>query len=293
MRMRLFAGSLAMVSLVVACGTSGGFKTGGPDATMMQGDSGGMNGPDAMKGSDGGQPPPTDTGTGMTDASMPPIDTGPGPWNGTFAGPLTCSTTGSYSTVNCATTSEVSSSDCSAKVGGCCCGLERWDVKTGTDSAAGSVSLMPTLTTIAALTSIPSPSPFPTSGTPRTGSTENTCWALKDVSLIFARLEDDSDYHLVLSDGTTTMITEVPYPGCFSGGPWACLISRARAAVEAKIGLSELVWDQGHDHSYTVSAVGVGFWDPEHGQFDTAPNNVELHAILSICFGAGCNPSTD
>ena len=242
---------------------------------MANGDSG-AGGHDASTGSDGGRPPPTDGGAG-TDGG--PRDAGPAPppppptWDGGFSGPLACAAPGDYAT-NWANT----------------CGTQRWDVKTGTDSAATSVSLLPTLTTIAALTTIPMPASLPTA---RLAPTETTTWALKDVTLTFARLEDDSDYHLVLSDGTTTMITEVPYPGCFTGGPWACPISRARASVEKTIGLSELVLDEGHDHSYTVSVIGVGFWDPEHGQFGVAPNNLELHAILAICFGAGCDPTMD
>ena len=256
-------GSAAMiVGACLACGSSGGSSSSGKDGGATQ-DSAASG--DSSSASDGG------TGT---DSSSPGDSGGSTAWDGGFAGPLKCPGNGNYAT-NWANT----------------CGTLRWSIKTGSDSASTGVSLLPTLSTIATITAIASPSPFPSGSTPRTAPTETTVYAFKDVNLIFARLEDDSDYHLVMSNGTTTIITEVPYPGCVSGGPWGCLISRARANVEAAIGVSNLQLDMGHDHNLTVSVVGVGFWDEEHGQFDSAPNNVELHPILAICFGAGCDPA--
>jgi hypothetical protein len=264
MKRRLRLALAALVSL--GCGShGGGDENVGPDT----GESGA--GSDSATQSEGGVPL---DGGGATDGSRISDSNGPTVWDGGFSGPLTCASPGNYA-ANCA----------------CACGVERWSIKTGSDSASGGVSLLPTLTTIGQLVSIAPPSPFPSSGTPRVSGAETTAFALKDVRLVFARLEDDSDYHLVLSDGTNTMITEVPYPKCVSGGPWGCLISRARAAVEANIGVSNLMLDMGHDHNVIVSVVGVGFWDPEHGQFGVAPNNLELHAILAICFGQGCDPT--
>jgi hypothetical protein len=280
--MRALALCLAVVT-VAACGGGGknSFKGGdsGADTSAPPGDSM-IPGPDspmmATDAADTGKPP-TDTGTGTDTTPPPPKDTGPAPWDGTFKGPLTCSIPGAYSTTNHASSPE--------------CGSLRWDIKTGTDSAATGISLTPTLTTIAALTTPANPGP---SGG-RVSPIETTIWALKDVNLVFARLEDDSDYHLAIQDGSTgtTMITEVPFPGCVSGGPWGCFISRARASVEATIGVSNLMLDMGHDHDLAVSIIGAGFFDTEHGQFDVAPNGVELHAVLAICFGVGCNPTLD
>jgi hypothetical protein len=245
-----------LVGACLACGSSGGSGSSGTDGGATQdsatsGDSSSSS--DSSPGGDSG---------------------GSSAWDGGFAGPLTCPGKGNYAT-NWANT----------------CGTLRWSIKTGSDSASTGVSLLPTFSTIASVTSITPPSPFPSGSTPRTAPAETTVYAFKDVNLIFARLEDDSDYHLVMSNGTTTIITEVPYPGCVSGGPWGCLISRARANVEAAIGVSNLQLDSGHNHNLTVSVVGVGFWDEEHGQFDSAPNNVELHPVLAICFGAGCDPA--
>jgi hypothetical protein len=41
----------------------------------------------------------------------------------------------------------------------------------------------------------------------------------------------------------------------------------------------------------TVTVVGVGFFDILHGQTGVAPNAIELHPVLQICFGKGCTPS--
>jgi hypothetical protein len=34
---------------------------------------------------------------------------------------------------------------------------------------------------------------------------------------------------------------------------------------------------------------GVGFFDRIHGQTGIAPNGIELHPILGICFGQNCS----
>jgi hypothetical protein len=154
--------------------------------------------------------------------------------------------------------------------------------------------MTPKLTTVASLLAIPTITT--TSSTPRQSSEEQT-WALKNAYLNFIRLEEDGDYHMVLSDTLAisggnltgpTLIGEIPFPGCFSGGPLACNISRARATVDGKY---TLVVDQGHDEAQVVSVIGVSFFDFEHGQFGSAPNNIELHAVLALCFGEGCDPT--
>jgi hypothetical protein len=207
----------------------------------------------------------------VDDVYVPPVDASVA-WDGGFGGPLACTTPGVFK------------QNWSGQ-----CGVERWPVKTGTDTGASSVSLLPQLTTIAELTSLTMPSSLPSSS--RVAPAEKTIYALKDVKLIFARLEDDSDYHLVVSDGTRTMITEIPYPGsCTNGSKWQCEISRARAQIDGRLSLT---LDQGHVENIVVSVIGVGFWDPEHGQYGVAANDIELHPVLAFCFGAGCDPTKD
>jgi hypothetical protein len=164
------------------------------------------------------------------------------------------------------------------------CGTERWDIKTGTDPAVSSVSLSPQPTTIATLVALAAAG----GGTSRESPTETSLWELKDVTMTLIKLETDSDYHIVVSDGTHTMIVEVPYPDCASSSPWSCFISRARAEVDAKIGTIST------SPSYpglTITVRGVGFFDYLHSQTGVAPNAIELHPVLQICFGQGCTPS--
>ncbi len=257
--------------LALSCGSSaGGGDVSTADASVPGSDSG--TGSDSAPTADSGPPQPMKDAAPGGDASHPP-DSGP-PKDAGPPGMLSCTTPGNFA-------QNWSSS----------CGTLRWDVKTGTDSAATGVSLLPTLATIASLATIPSPNPFPY---PRTPPTETQVYEIRDVTLTFARLETDSDYHIVLTDGKTMMITEIPYPAspqCVNGGAWSCLISRARASVEAGLGLSQLQLNMGHNHNNTVSVVGVGFWDQEHGQYGTSANNLELHPLLGICFGQGCDPT--
>jgi hypothetical protein len=166
--------------------------------------------------------------------------------------------------------------------GGGRCGVERWSVKTGQDSAAPSVDLTPQVTTIATLTSLARPSTIPPDG--RVAPTETTVWRLNNVTLQVSKTESDSDYHLVLADGAgNTMIAETPYPDCAAASQFLCLITHGRHAADGFIGQSGL----------TVSVVGVGFFDLPHGQTGLAPNAIELHPVLGICVGQDCDPTAN
>ncbi len=242
-----------------------------------------------IDGDGGSTPPPPPPNDAGADSTTPPPDSGPTPdggpgddagpkdsgpaptgWDGGFPGPITCPGPGTW-----------------INNGGAGCGAERWTIKTGTDTAAAGISLLPKLTTIQDLQLIPAPTTFPQ--TTRIAPTEKTVFALKDVRLAFGRLEGDSDYHLMLSDLVRTIITEIPFPGgCTDGSSWQCLISHARSTVDAQnLGITSA----GKNFNTVVSVIGVGFFDPEHGQYGAAPNTIELHPLLGICFGAGCDPS--
>jgi hypothetical protein len=162
------------------------------------------------------------------------------------------------------------------------CGSERWNIKTGTDSQAASISLVPHPNTIAALVALPAAG----GGNSRESPTETTVWELKNVVLTELKEESDSDYHLVISDGTHTMIAEIPYPSCATGSPWSCFISRARSEVDARFTVSSSpVYP-----AMLITLRGVGFFDFPHSQSGLAPNAIELHPILEICFGNDCVP---
>jgi hypothetical protein len=163
------------------------------------------------------------------------------------------------------------------------CGTERWSIKTGTDSGASSISLVPQSSTIAKLVALPAV--IPTSG--RESPTEDTVWELKDVTLTELKLESDSDYHLVISDGSKTMIAEIPYMSCSVSNAWTCFMSRSRSEIDAKYTVSTSPLYP----SATITLRGVGFFDYPHGQTGVAPNAIELHPVLEVCFGHGCVPS--
>ena len=204
-------------------------------------------------------------GTGSDTGSDAGIDAG------VDAGPpaITCSNPGSYTN------------------NGGACGVERWAIKTGTDSQAAGISLVPTPTTITALRAPPAAG----GGSSRESPTETTLWELKDVILTELRLEADSDEHLVVTDPSSasdTMIIEVPYPSCATASPWLCFITHVRSELDAKF---PNISTSPQFPSVMVTVRGVGFFDTLHGQTGVAPNGVELHAVLQICFGQGCTPT--
>ncbi len=144
------------------------------------------------------------------------------------------------------------------------------------------MSLVPQSTTIATLVALPPNG----GGSSRSSPTETTLWELKDVTMSMIKLETDSDYHIVVSDGSNTMIVEIPYPGCDQGSAWSCFIQNARSTVDAKFSVSS----SPQYPAQTVTVRGVGFFDSNHGQTGVAPNAIELHPVLQICFGQGCTP---
>jgi hypothetical protein len=172
------------------------------------------------------------------------------------------------------------------------CGRERWSVKTGTDADAGHVNLTAVnATTIAYLTSQPYPGNIPSDG--RVVPVETTKWQV-DATLVEYKLEHDSDYHLVLTDGSRTMITEIPDPGCVDGSsPFRSAIAHARAQFDAHYSATDFFQNAG----VRVRVSGVGFFDFYHGQTGAAPNQVELHPVLDVVFNpppaaAGASPLT-
>jgi hypothetical protein len=158
------------------------------------------------------------------------------------------------------------------------CGVERWPVKTGTDADAGLVSLSPVQTTIALMVSLHAPSNPPNAS--RVAPAELTDFTIS-ATLTGFKLEADNDYHLVISDGTRTMIVEIPNPGCVgSGSPFRPQISQARAKFD-----SHYVAAAGFQSvSVAVTVTGIGFFDRIHGQTGVAPNGIELHPVLNIDF---------
>ncbi len=166
------------------------------------------------------------------------------------------------------------------------CGVERWSVKTGTDAGAGSVNIgSASPTTVSALHALPSPSPIPANS--RVPPGETTQWVING-TLQKYKLENDSDYHLVVQDGIgNTIITEIPYPGtspaCVAAlSPFLPGIAGSRCKFDGS-GLPQAITFF-QTANIPVRIVGVGMFDFAHGQTGVSPNGIEIHAILDIVF---------
>jgi len=162
------------------------------------------------------------------------------------------------------------------------CGVERWSIKTGTDSGASSINLGSYVsTTIYNMLQSAHPSSLPANS--RVAPRETTQYQLSGTLTKYAR-EGDSDYHLVVVDSSgRSMIVEIPAPNCVgAGSPFGPGVSNARRQFDARFTATSSF----KTTSTAVTIRGVGFWDFLHGQTGVAPNGIEIHSVLNITFGA-------
>ena len=114
------------------------------------------------------------------------------------------------------------------------CGVERWAVKTLTDTAATRVDYVSiTTTTISALNALPAHC----SGLPdgRTFSEEFRVFEVEGVVLL-TRNEDDKDVHLALADpgdAGKTIVVEVVEPSCAASSPFLVMLTTAKTQNQA------------------------------------------------------------
>jgi hypothetical protein len=160
------------------------------------------------------------------------------------------------------------------------CGVERWDVKTLSDPNAQFVEFTPRRTTVRALRRKPRPAALGA----RTRGVEMTTYRVR-AELIEAKVEEDSDIHLVIADAAQprlTMIVEFPTPTCVrSAAPIRRRqIAAARRAFTRRCGgISSSEFEKLNG---TATITGVGFFDFLHHQRGVAPNGIELHPVLSF-----------
>lgn len=180
------------------------------------------------------------------------------------------------------------------------CGVWRWGVKTLSDPDRINVDFDPQLTTVQALrTRDDQPSTLHTDS-PRIWPVEKKTYTVK-ARVISAKIEDDSDIHLVISQRNATsrkMIVEFPAPACVASPFKRPAIAAARQAMLANCGrVSSSSFTQ---LSGNVEVTRVGFWDEIHGQTGVAPNGIELHPVLKFTgdcaggsgpAGATCSPA--
>lgn len=102
--------------------------------------------------------------------------------------------------------------------------------------------------------------------------------------------EEDGDVHVVIADldhPDETMIVEIPNVDC-AGACSSGHIDDFQTASSNIINLLGPTSPNSRARLRTatrrimVEVVGVGFFDSEHDQTDRAPNNLELHPVLSI-----------
>lgn len=169
------------------------------------------------------------------------------------------------------------------------CGVERWAVKTLTDPDARKVVLRPRTTSVRALTR--RRVPHVGDSTPRIAGIETHVYRVR-ARLVAAKIEADSDVHLVIADRRspkTTMIVELPAGSCTTGAPKALRQRMARARVAFLRDCGTPPHSGFRSLSGEAVLTGVGFVDTIHGQRGVAPNGIELHPLLAFRFrGSRC-----
>ena len=188
-----------------------------------------------------------------------------------------------------------------------CGGKERWGPKDGTDSQAQNIDLTNiTEEHVTDLVTISEPQ-LPGGNTTRIVPDETHVYRVQ-ARLVKWKRESDNDYHLVLTDDTLnyteesahppvpptghSFIGEVPDPSCFSGSdgsfgsqtPFADGITSARQTMDQRFPNADQsgAWNDGAGAQ--VEITGIGFFDRPHNQTGRAPNNIEIHPVLSIRF---------
>ena len=155
------------------------------------------------------------------------------------------------------------------------CGFERWPVKTLSDPEARQVNFAVHPATVRYLGSLRASA----GGQDSRSALESRVFGVQ-ARLVSVKREADSDYHLVLSEGGTTMIAEMPLTGCTSGAQHRYAMTTARAELERAVGGP--VGESWIHPSLRVRVVGVLFFDFAHGQSGHARNYVELHPVTSF-----------
>ncbi len=169
------------------------------------------------------------------------------------------------------------------------CGVERWAVKTLSDSDAERVDFQPRHTTVTTLRRLHPPDRLPKT---RIAPVELRTYRLTAL-LVEAKREKDRDIHLVIADPAhrkRTMIVELPDVACKgpAGSAKRAQMKSARRHFEDACGVPS----RSHFKRLrgTATITGVGFFDDLHHQRGVAPNGIELHPLLSFV-SSSCRPA--
>lgn len=178
----------------------------------------------------------------------------------------------------------------------------RGEIKFGIDSGAAAIDLNNVQTVRVSDLISQDPPQGQDEGNPlpdRQSPVETTVFRVT-VNLDGHKQEQDSDYHLAISDPddpSAQMVAEIPDPSFLEDGdPFFQQISAARAAAQAKLHFRSPVHfamapAAGNtalalipDRGVQVTITGIGFFDFTHGAKGAAPNGIELHPVLDIEF---------
>jgi hypothetical protein len=170
------------------------------------------------------------------------------------------------------------------------CAGERWPVKTGTDSDVAQVNTTPQDTTIAQLVALQPPSAVTLASDiftdHRNAPVETTTYKLTNITLQSFQLSPDRDITLIVTDGTNQMNVEMPDPSCpGTASRFFAELTTVRNTFTARYQPTSSFTTV----NVTITVTGVGFFDIPHGQPGQAPNGIELHPVLGLCFDPGCS----
>lgn len=166
------------------------------------------------------------------------------------------------------------------------CGVERWQVKTGTDTGSTKVSLAnPVPITVDQVAQMTFPPQSALQPDARMAPYETTDYVLTGI-LVKYKEEGDSDVHMVIQSLTSavTIIAEIPDPYCVgASSPWLGQITTARTNFDA-IFHPAATWTIAPP-GIQVTVSGPGFWDFDHGQTGRLCNSgtcAEIHPVLTF-----------
>ena len=163
------------------------------------------------------------------------------------------------------------------------CGTERWAVKVGTDPDAGVIDTSKIHhTTLQHLVELPKPRHLLEAA--RVNATEKTVWEVQS-QIIKYKPEADGDFHVVIADAQgRTMIVELPDSDCLKGSPFKNSVNAARKHFEERFPPTKSKRMRSLKNPVKATIRGIGFFDKIHGQTGVAPNGIEIHPVLKICF---------
>lgn len=164
------------------------------------------------------------------------------------------------------------------------CGVERWGAKVLSDGTAQLGG--PHDATVARLRALPRP--FGEKYEGARVAAERVRYRIQGELLGF-RLESDGDLHVVIADPgnrSATLVAEIPDPKCMIGAPpqYVREVEQARLEFVRAFGIPPI---RHYALAYKpITIVGPAFYDFEHGQSGSAPNDIEIHPTLIVDAGS-------